>query len=266
MDILNYIILGIVEGITEFLPISSTAHLILFSFLLKIEQTEFHKFFEVFIQSGAILAIIFNYFKFLIFNKNLIKKIVVSFIPTALISLFFYQTIKNIFFENRLLIISMLIIIGAVFILVENLIKKDKIKLIHHLDTMSYFQALLIGTFQALAIIPGISRAGAVILGMLFLKFKREDAVLYSFFLALPTIISAGIYDLYKVGYDTTIFNFQNFIYLLTGLTTSFIFALITIKWFIIYLQKNNLIIFGYYRIILGLILLKLFISKSQLF
>lgn len=253
---LEAIILGIIEGTTEFLPISSTAHLILVSYLLKIEQTEFHKFFEVFIQIGAILAVIVNYFIFLLNNRYLIKKIIVSFIPTAFTGVVFYKIIKNIFFESKLLIVLMLIFIGILFILIEIIIKKEKIKLENKLDNLNYFQAFLIGLFQALAIIPGVSRAGAVILSMIFLKFRREDAVLYSFFLAVPTIISAGLYDFYKIGQQQILFNFQNFVYILVGFITSFIFAFLTIRWFINYLQKNNLIIFGYYRIFLGLIFL----------
>lgn len=256
---LESFILGIIEGITEFLPISSTAHLILFSYLLKIPQTDFHKFFEVFIQIGAILAVIFNYFQLLLSNKNLIKKILISFIPTVLISLIFYKVIKNIFFESILLIIAMLIFIGIIFLIIELLIKKSKLRLEYKLDDLNYLQAFLIGIFQSFAIIPGVSRAGAVILGMLFLKFQREDAVLYSFLLAIPTIISAGIYDLYQSGFKELTFEIKNIIYLSIGFITSFIFALITIRWFINYLQKNDLTIFGYYRIIFGLIFLIIF-------
>ncbi|GIW65528.1 MAG: undecaprenyl-diphosphatase [Candidatus Parcubacteria bacterium] len=256
-NFLNYFILGIVEGITEFLPISSTAHLILVSNLLKIQQTDFHKLFEVFIQSGAILAVIFNYFNLLKNNLNLIKKIIVSFIPTAIIGIVFYKIIKNLFFENYLIIASSLIIIGFIFILVEKLISKNKLRLSLDLNNLDNKQAFLIGLFQGLAIIPGVSRAGAVILIMLILRFKREEAVLYSFLLATPTIISASLYDLYKTGINS-LFIGQNFIYLLIGFVSSFIFALLTINWFIKYLKKNNLIPFGFYRIIIGILILLL--------
>lgn len=260
MDLINYIILGIIEGITEFLPISSTAHLILVSKLLNIPQTDFHKFFEIFIQSGAILAVITIYFKILTSNKELVKKLILSFLPTAFISIIFYNLIKNFFFENEILIIFMLIFMGLIFILTEFLIKKGKIKLTKSMENLSYWQAVLIGVFQSLAIIPGVSRAGAVILGMIILKFKREDSVIYSFLLAIPTIISAGIYDLYKVSSKNNFWLVNNFYYLLIGFGTAFIFALITIKWFINFLRKNDLSLFGYYRIILGLIILLNFI------
>ncbi|MCX7589980.1 MAG: undecaprenyl-diphosphate phosphatase [Patescibacteria group bacterium] len=253
------IILGIIEGITEFLPVSSTAHLILASYLLKIEQTNFHKFFEVFIQSGAICAVIFNYFYLLKQNKDLIKKIIVSFMPTAFFGFFLYKIIKNVFFENYILIALSFIILGIIFIIIEKLINNKKIELELNLNNLNYKKAFLIGIFQSLAVIPGVSRAGAVILGMLILKFKREESVLYSFFIAVPTIISAGLYDLYKTGFNELILSQQNIIYLIIGFITSFIFALITIKWFIKYLQKNNLKPFGWYRIILGIIFLLIF-------
>jgi undecaprenyl-diphosphatase len=262
MDWLKYFLLGIVEGITEFLPISSTAHLILFSYLFNIPQTEFHKFLEIFIQTGAILAVVFNYFKFVLKNKHLIPKLIASFIPTAIISLIFYKLIKNVFFESQILIILTLILGGIIFIIFELLINKKIIQLQNNLDNLSFFQALLIGIFQSLAIIPGVSRAGAVILGMLLLKFKRDDSVIYSFLLAVPTIISAGIYDLYKVGIYTISFDFTNLIYLIIGFVTSFIFALLTIKWLINYLKNNNFAIFGYYRIVLGLLFLIIYILQ----
>ncbi len=246
-------ILGIIEGITEFLPISSTAHLILISKLLKIEPTNFHKLFEVFIQTGAILAVILNYFNLLKNNLSLIKKIIISFIPTAFIGFLFYKIIKNVFFENYLIISFSFIFLGLIFILIEKLILKNKINLKLDLNNLDYKKAFLIGLFQALAILPGISRSGIIIAIMLLLKFKREEAVLYSFFLAVPTIFSAGIYDLYKTGLNN-LFLLNNFIYITIGFLTSFIFALITIRWFIKYLQKNNLIPFGIYRIIIGIL------------
>ncbi|GIW66564.1 MAG: undecaprenyl-diphosphatase [Candidatus Parcubacteria bacterium] len=253
IDFLYSFILGSIEGITEFLPISSTAHLIFISKIIGISQTDFHKLFEVFIQSGAIFAVIFNYFHLLKKNKNLIKKIIVSFIPTALLGFLMYKIIKNIFFENYLLISLSLVSIGIVFILIENLISKNKLKLELDLNDLSYKKAFLIGLFQSLAIVPGVSRAGAVILTMMLLRFKREEAVLYSFLLAVPTIILAGAYDLYKTGIEN-IFLIENFIHISIGFITSFIFAFLTIRWFIKYLQKNNLILFGVYRIIIGLV------------
>lgn len=259
MDLVNYFILGVIEGFTEFLPVSSTAHLILISKILNIQQTDFHKFFEIFIQIGAMLAVFLNYFTLIINKKNIIKKIFVSLVPTVIIGLIFYKLIKKIFFENTVLIIFALFSVGFLFLLVEFLIKHKKIKLENKLENLNYFQAFLIGVFQGIAIVPGVSRAGAVILSMLILKFQREDAVLYSFLLGAPTIFLAGTYDLYKTGYKSLFLDSNNFFYLIIGFVTSFIFALLSIKWLINYLQKHNLNIFGYYRIILAIIYLILF-------
>jgi undecaprenyl-diphosphatase len=258
MNIFNAIFLGIIEGLTEFLPISSTAHLILASKILNISQNDFIKFFEIFIQSGAILSIVFLYFKYILKNKKLILPILVSFLMTSLIALPFYKVIKNIFFEDIFLIIFSLIFIGLLMIIIENLIEKNKIKIFKNLENLTLKEAILIGIFQSLSVVPGVSRAGAVILGMLLLKYKRDEAVLYSFLLSAPTIISAGLFDLYKTGFDKIFLIKENLIYLITGFVFSFISALIVVKLFIRYLQNHNLKIFGYYRIILGIIILVL--------
>jgi undecaprenyl-diphosphatase len=258
MNLINSIFLGIIEGLTEFLPISSTAHLILASNILKIDQNNFIKFFEIFIQSGAILSIIILYFRYILENKKLILPIIVSFFTTSLIALPFYKIIKNIFFEDIFLIIFSLIFIGLLMIIIENLIEKNKIKIFKNLENLTLKEAILIGIFQSLSVVPGVSRAGAVILGMLLLKYKRDEAVLYSFLLSVPTIISAGLFDLYKTGFNNIFFIKENLIYLITGFVFSFISALIVVKLFIKYLQNHNLKIFGYYRIILGIIIIVL--------
>jgi undecaprenyl-diphosphatase len=256
MHFLESLILGIIEGITEFLPISSTAHLILASDILKIQQTDFHKFFEVFIQSGAILAVIFTYFKTIKSNKELIKKIAITFLPTAFFGFILYKIIKNVFFESKIIIIFALIVVGVLFIIVEKILKKNNLISSLELDNLSYKTAFLIGVFQSLAVIPGVSRAGAVILGMIILGFKRKDAVLYSFLVAVPTILSAGLFDLYKTGINTISLNTSNIISLIIGFLSSFIFALFSTKWLIKYLQNNKLTSFGIYRITIGLLFL----------
>ena len=255
MNILSSIFLGIIEGLTEFLPISSTAHLILASRILKISQEEFTKFFEIFIQSGAILSIIILYFKYILKNKKLILHLIVSFFITSLIALPFYKIIKNVFFESIFLIIFNLIFIGILMIITENLVEKNKIKIFKNLENLTIKEAILIGIFQSFSIVPGVSRSGAIILGMLLLKYKRDESVLYSFLLSVPTIISAGLFDLYKTGFNDIFLVKENLIYLLIGFISSFISALIVVKLFIKYLQNHNLKIFGYYRIFLGLIL-----------
>lgn len=257
MSIFHSIILGIVEGITEFLPISSTFHLIYTSKLLGIFQTEFQKFFEVFIQGGAILAVAILFFKEVINDIDLIKKTVVAFIPTAFIGFILYRVIKNIFFEAQLLMFTMLIIVGLIFILTEWLVKKDRIKLKKSLKNFSYKEAFLIGLVQALAVIPGVSRAGSVILGMMFLGYKRDEAAKFSFILSVPTILAASGYDLFKMR-SLIVHNMNNLGILMIGFIVSFFFALIAVKWLISYLQKNSLFVFGVYRILLAIILLQI--------
>ncbi len=257
MSIFHSIILGVVEGITEFLPISSTFHLIYTSKLLGISQTEFQKFFEVFIQGGAILAVAILFFKEIIRDFDLIKKTVVAFIPTAVIGFILYKVIKNIFFESSVLMLFMFVFVGLLFILVEWLVKKNKLKLKKSLKNLSYEEAFIIGLIQALAVVPGVSRAGSIILGMMFLDYKRDDAAKFSFILSVPTILAASGYDLFKMR--SLIFNNMNNLgVLVIGFVVSFIFAMLAVKWLIGYLQKNSLFVFGVYRILLAIILLQI--------
>lgn len=260
MNLFHGIILGIIEGITEFLPISSTAHLILFSHIFNIPQSDFQKLYEVVIQGGAILAIISLYFNFFLKNRQLWSKIIISFIPTAFFGLIFYRLIKNIFFEEQILILGSLFFIGLIFILFEISISKKKFILKKRMSDLNFFYAFLIGLFQSLAIIPGVSRAGIVILTMLFLGFKRKDAAIYSFLLAVPTILSASIYDLYKNKELLSAVNVHQIQILIIGIFTSFITATISVKWLVSFLKKNSLITFGWYRIIFSLIYFLLFI------
>ena len=251
MDLFKTIILGLVEGVTEFLPISSTAHLIISSKLLNIPQTEFQKFFEVFIQSGAILAVVFIYWKTIIENRHLMINIILSFIPTAIIGLLLHKVIKGIFFESFTLIASSLFVIGLLFIIYEYLLKNKIVKTDKKIIQMTIIQALLIGFGQSLAVIPGVSRAGAVILTMMILGFNRKESALYSFVLAVPTLLAASTFDFIKTN-PQLIFSGSNPLFLLIGLITSFFSALFAIRWFINFLQKNSLAYFGVYRIILA--------------
>jgi len=260
MTIIDAIILGIVEGFTEFLPISSTAHLIITSKLLKISANDFIKFFEVFIQSGAILAVLFLYLKYVLKNKDLILKIILSFIATSVFAFSFYKVIKNVFFDSMGLIAFNLIFIGILIILFESLIKNGKINLNKDLKMLNFKDAFLIGIIQALSIMPGVSRAGAVILAMFILNYKREEAVLYSFLLSIPTILSAGFFDLYKIGFKSFAFSSEYILITFFGFLFAFLSALFVIKAFIKFLEKNNLQVFGYYRIILGILVILFFL------
>jgi undecaprenyl-diphosphatase len=254
MNFLEAFFLGIVEGITEFLPISSTAHLIIFSEILNISSDNFTKFFEVFIQTGAVLSVVILYTKYILKNKKLLSKILISFIVTSLVAVPFYKVIKNVFFESDFLIIFNFIFIGIVFLITENLISRKILKLNKNLKSLDIKQAVIIGLAQGLSIMPGVSRAGAVILAMLFLKYKRKEAVVYSFLLAVPTIAAAGFFDLYKVGLESVLISNINLFNLIIGFLSSFFSAIVVIQFFIRYLQKNDLKVFGYYRLIFGLL------------
>jgi undecaprenyl-diphosphatase len=253
MNIFQIIILSAIEGLTEFLPVSSTAHLIVFSRLLHIQTTDFHKLFEVFIQAGAIFSVIFLYKKIIFNNKKLVLNILIAFLPTGFFGFILYKAIKNIFFENSFLISFSLISIGVIFCVVEYLIKKKKLILKKKTQDLTFKEALIIGFFQSFSIIPGVSRAGIVLITMMGLGYKREEAAVFSFLLAIPTIISASLFDLYK-NQKLLLLSQNNFNYLILGSVLSFIFALISIKFFISFLQKKSLTIFGVYRIFFGLI------------
>lgn len=254
MNLFNALILGIVEGITEFLPISSTAHLIITSKLLHLTQTEFLKFFEVFIQSGAILAVVFLYFKYILDNKKLIPKIIVSFIPTAIVGLFMEKIIKKYFFNSLQLIIVSMFVVGIAFIVFEYFVKGKKIKLVKSINRLDTYQAVIIGIIQSLAVIPGISRAGAVMLGMMLLGYKRDESAIYSFLLAVPTILAASGLEIIKTDFKI-LSNTNNLLFLAVGFAISFITAYISVKWLINFLQKKSLIIFGLYRVLTSFIL-----------
>jgi len=250
-------ILGIVEGITEFIPVSSTAHLIIASTLMGLPQAEFVSFFEVFIQSGAILAVIFLYFDYIRKHQELIPKVLVSFIPTAIIGFIMRDIIKNVFFQSIGIIAAALLLVGVVFIIVEIFIRNNKLVLKKDLTDLKYKDAFLIGLIQSFAVVPGVSRAGAVIVGMMLMKYKRSEAAVFSFLLAIPTIIGASVLDLLKT--DPSLFTPVVLRFIGTGFLLSFLSALIFVKWLTRYLQKNSLVIFGVYRIILAILLLLAF-------
>lgn len=255
MNFFQASILGIIEGFTEFLPISSTFHLIIAGKYFNLPQTDFIKLFDVFIQSGAILAVVLLYFEDLLKQKKLLINILVSFIPTALIGLLLHKIIKNVFFENMPLMLSATIIVSFLFVLLEYLIKKGYLKLNKNLSKIDLTTAILIGVFQALAIIPGVSRSGATIGALMLFGYKRPEAALYSFFLSIPTILAAGGLDLLNSGHLITQSN--NLIILITGFISAYISASVAIRWLIKYLQTHSLIPFAIYRILLSLILIK---------
>lgn len=270
MTIFHGLILGIIEGLTEFLPISSTAHMIIASEWLKIPTSEFLKTFEISIQLGAILAIVILYWKKIWSSWSLIGKIATAFIPTSIIGLLFYKIVKNYLMDNTYIIAGALLIGGVVLILFEKYyykknsdnqtsseqVKSDSEKSNQEEIKISYKQAGIIGVFQALAIIPGVSRAAATIIGGLSLGITRKNIVEFSFLLAIPTMLGATGLDLYKNRAILATLGTNDLMIWLIGFVISFITAIIGVKFFLKFIQKNNFIPFGWYRIILGLIIL----------
>ncbi|MDD6055360.1 MAG: undecaprenyl-diphosphate phosphatase [Helicobacteraceae bacterium] len=250
MEFLYAIILGIVEGLTEFLPISSTGHLILTSELLGIPQDDFHKTFEVVIQLGSILAVLFVFREKLFNSFNLWVKLAIGFLPAGILGFLFYSHIKALFAPITVAI--MLIIGGIVFIVLE-IFYKEKEHHIKNVESLSYKQVLAVGFFQALAMIPGTSRSGATIVGGLLLGCTRKTATEFSFLLALPTMILASLYSLYK-NYE--VLNADNLLILSVGFIVAFLSALCAIKLFLSFISRFNFIPFGIYRIILGVVFL----------
>ncbi len=254
MTIIQSLLLGLIEGITEFLPISSTAHLIIASKALRIPDSAFLSSFLISIQLGAILSVAVLYAKTLIKNPKLILKVAAAFLPTAIIGLTAYKLIKNYLMESLPLIAGALLIGGIILIILEKYFaKKNQIVANQSLDSLNYRQAALIGVFQSLAIVPGVSRSAATIMGGLSLGVSRKNIVEFSFLLALPTMAAATALDLYKTppllhGNELTVW--------IIGLITAFITAILGIRFFLKFIQKHDFQAFGWYRIILGVILI----------
>ena len=256
MNLIHALLLGIVEGLTEFLPISSTFHLLAVSKILGIPNTEFSTFFDVFIQAFAILPVIILFGRDWLKDREMLMKVAVSFIPTAVVGLILSKVIKNVFFNAPMLMLAAFLIVGILFFVIEYLVKKDKMKLERSTADMTWGQAVAIGVIQAFAVVPGVSRAGAVIVGMMLFGFKRDEAAKYSFTLAIPTILAAAALDLVKSrGVLMGGAMMQNMSLLVVGSIAAFISSLIIIKWFITYLKNHSLNIFGGYRVVMTAIL-----------
>ncbi len=249
MTILQVIILGVVEGVTEFLPISSTGHLILTSKLLGVADSEFTRSFEIAIQFGAILSVVGLYFKRFITDKEMWKKILLAFIPTAIFGFVFYKIIKRFLLSNSIIVLWSLFLGGIVLILFELWYRRQNAD--SHSENISYKKAFSIGVMQSLAIIPGVSRAGATIVGGLLMGISRKTIVEFSFLLAVPTMAAATAYDLYKSAGS---FSFGQFHLLAIGFVVSFIVAAASIKWLLYFIKNHTFISFGIYRIIVALL------------
>ncbi len=259
MTIFDSLILGVVEGITEFLPISSTGHLILASDLLNLVQTEFLKSFEIIIQLGAIAAVVWLYWR-LFFDWATLKKIAAAFLPTAIVGFLLYKIIKQYLIGNTAVVLWALLIGGLALIVFEKWSTRGGSALGGHkeketasagMENISYRQAILIGLCQSLAVIPGLSRSAATIVGGLALGLKRKTIVEFSFLLAVPTMLAASGWDLLKSGAD---FSGGNFSFLIVGFLVSFLVALASIKWLLSFVQKHNFIGFGIYRVLAAIV------------
>lgn len=267
LNILKAIILGIIEGITEWLPISSTGHLILANEFIKLQESEaFMTMFNVVIQLGAILAVIYLYFNKLnpfsprkseIEKKdtwNLWFKVVVAVIPSVIIGLPLDDWLDA-HFHKFFPVALMLIIYGFAFIVVEKRNKNVTPKCTD-LNKFTYKAALIVGMFQVLSLVPGTSRSGATILGGILIGASRFVATEFSFFMGIPTMIGASGLKIVKFIMHGNSFSFQSTIVLLVGTAVSFIVSVLAIKFLMNYIKKNDFTIFGWYRIILGVILI----------
>ena len=245
MDALTAILLAIVEGLTEFLPISSTGHTILAAAILKVSQTPFVKSFEISLEFGSILSVIVLYWRLLL-NIAVLKRLFVAFVPTGIIGLLLYKVFKQILFGNQQIVLWSLLLGGIFLILFEKFYHERSD--IDDISKIPYKHCLLIGLFQSISIIPGVSRSAPTIMGGLALGMKRQTIVMFSFLLAVPTMIAASGFDLFE---SAGTFTSGEIWILLIGFVTSFLVALPAIKLFLNYVKTNNFIIFGVYRILL---------------
>jgi undecaprenyl-diphosphatase len=249
MNLFHAFILSIVEGLTEFLPISSTGHLILASKLLGIAETDFVKTFEIVIQLGAILAVVALYSKRFLTGWNLVKKLIVAFIPTAIVGFTLYPLIKGVLLGSSAITLNALFWGGIILIAIEYFLKRYKVTKLQGYKEPSYKQAFTIGVFQSLSVVPGVSRAAATIIGGLLTGLDRSSATEFSFLLAVPTMFAASALDIYKSRGTIA----QNgFLTLFVGTALSFVFAMLSIKFLIGYVKKHDFKIFGVYRIVLA--------------
>ncbi|MEL1255063.1 undecaprenyl-diphosphate phosphatase [Flavobacterium sp. DGU38] len=253
MNTLQAIVLAIIEGITEFLPVSSTGHMIIASSFFGIAQEDFTKLFTIVIQLGAILSVVILYFKRFFQSFDFYFKLLVAFVPAVVLGLLLSDFIDGLL-ENPVTVAISLLIGGAILLKVDEWFNTPDTT--ETSQQISYLQAFKIGLFQCIAMIPGVSRSGASIVGGMSQKLSRTTAAEFSFFLAVPTMLGATAkkcYDYYKDGFELS---HDQINILIIGNVVAFIVALLAIKTFIGFLTKNGFKVFGYYRIIAGIILL----------
>ena len=275
LEIIKTIFFGIVEGITEWLPISSTGHMILLNELVKLDVSkEFYDMFQVVIQLGAIIAVVILFWKQiwpvkkekdkLTLDKNILSlwgKILVACVPAAIVGVLFDEVFEKLFY-NYVCVAIALIVFGIAFIIIENK-NKGKNSKINSLAELSYNTVLLIGIFQLIAaIFPGTSRSGATIVGALLLGVSRTVAAEFTFFLAIPVMFGASLLKLVKFSFA---FTGMELAILLVGMVVAFITSMFIIKFLMSYIKKHDFKVFGYYRIVLGIIVLFYFVFTQAL-
>jgi len=259
MTLLHAIILGFVEGLTELLPVSSTGHLLVVSTILGIPETEFVKTFLISIQLGAIVAVCIYYVRRILGSRTIWKKIIAAFIPTAAIGFILYGVVKNILLESLPIVGWALLIGGIVMIAIEYWVGKKDIPSEGSINAISYRQAVVLGCVQALALIPGVSRSGATILGGLVMKIPRAAIVEFSFILAVPVIVAAAGFDLLKTGVSG--FSVHEVAVLVVGAVIAGLVTWGVIVAFMRFIKKHTFMIFGWYRIVTGLLIL-IFVAR----
>jgi undecaprenyl-diphosphatase len=257
MNIIQSIILAIVEGLTEFLPVSSTGHMIIASSVLGIAENEFVKNFTVIIQFGAILSVVVLYWKRFFKSVEFYIKLFIAFIPAAIIGLLASDYI-DMLLEN-VIVVACTLLLGGIFLLfVDKIFRKNELMADSEPTRKSAF---IIGVFQVIAMIPGVSRSAATIIGGLTQKLTRKAAAEFSFFLAVPTMFAATCYKLFKIYQSDTGFTSHDIQILAVGNIVAFIVAMFAIKFFISFLTKYGFKVFGYYRIVVGIIILVMYFA-----
>jgi len=256
MNILHAFILGVVEGVTEFLPISSTAHLLLVGDLFGLKDMIYFQSFTIFIQIGAMGAVLVSSFEYF-FNTKLLVRILVAFIPTALVGALLQPLLHKIFLHSWTIIALAMILGSFLIIVIDKKYKNSSLDdSVARLEKVPLWKYLCIGFLQSFAIIPGVSRSLVTIFGGVISGLSRADAVFFSFLLAVPTIGAAGMYDILKLTEPMG----SHLPTLLVGFLTSFVIAYAVMQWFLAFVQKKSLHVFFWYRIVLGFILLFFFV------
>lgn len=251
MTSIDAIILGLVEGITEFLPVSSTGHLVLAGHFMNLESNDFTKAFDVIIQFGAIISVLFLYFRKLIQKPKLIQWMILGFIPTAIIGFLLKNWVDQ-FLESTQLVAWALILGGFLLIWIDHWYDKSRYER-KSLADLSTKDSLLLGVYQCAALIPGVSRSGATIFSGMLLKYDKKEATEFSFLLALPTLTAASLYKLFKIREHL---HFEKSGLLLIGTLVAFISAWLAVKFFVRIVGQYGFKYFGYYRILLGVTVL----------